>query len=71
MDIDFVIAFRCRDRLAAFLFWNDFSGLEQALAVFAAHSDAIDLRHIEAWCKREKQREKFHLFSNRVHGLQP
>jgi hypothetical protein len=24
----------CRDRLAALLFWQDFSGLEQALAVF-------------------------------------
>lgn len=54
----------CRDRLASYLFWNDFSGLEQALGVAAA--ERIDLDVIEKWCKRERQSKKFALFAERL-----
>jgi hypothetical protein len=56
----------CRDRLASFLFWNDFSGLEQALAVFQARRAEVDLESIRDWCRREKQSEKFELFRSRA-----
>lgn len=55
----------CRDRLASFLFWNDFSGLEQALAVQQAHPRTVDLALIRAWCRREGQSQKFGLFEAR------
>ena len=58
----------CRDRLAAFLFWNDFSALEQALAVARAKRDAIDLAAVERWCAREGNAEKFALFARRLGG---
>lgn len=58
----------CRDRLASFLFWNDFSGLEQALAVHHAHQKKIDMRLIEDWCRREGQHPKFLLFAARAAG---
>ena len=56
----------CRDRLAAFLHWNDFSSLEQALAVYRTQSLSIDLEIIEDWCTRERQPEKFELFVERI-----
>ncbi|MBN9688532.1 MULTISPECIES: hypothetical protein [unclassified Corallococcus] len=56
----------CRDRLASFLFWNDFSGLEQALAVFHARSKEVDLNVIEDWCRRERHSQKFGLFASRI-----
>lgn len=56
----------CRDRLASFLFWNDFSGLEQALAVQRARPAEVDLPFIEEWCRREHQTAKFDLFARRV-----
>ncbi len=56
----------CRDRLAAYLFWNDFSGLEQALAVYESCQNDIDVDRVRAWCKREGQSEKFELFQQRI-----
>lgn len=56
----------CRDRLASWLFWNDFSGLEQALSVFRAQTAHIDLAALRAWAKREGQRQKFELFEGRA-----
>jgi hypothetical protein len=56
----------CRDRLASFLFWNDFSGLEQAIAVFHAQANEVDLNIIEDWCRREGHRQKFGLFASRI-----
>lgn len=56
----------CRDRLASFLFWNDFSGLEQALAVIHARVNEVDLNVIEDWCRREGHRQKFDLFVSRI-----
>ena len=56
----------CRDRLAGFLFWNDFSGLEQALAVFRAQRRRISLKVIREWCARERQSEKGELFVARA-----
>ena len=56
----------CRDRLASFLFWNDFSGLEQALAVVRARPMEVDLAAVEAWCRRENQLQKFLLFTSRL-----
>jgi len=56
----------CRDRLASFLFWNDFSGLEQAIAVFHARANEVDLNVIEDWCRREGHSQKFSLFASRI-----
>jgi hypothetical protein len=56
----------CRDRLASFLFWNDFSGLEQAIAVFHAQPNAVDLNIIDGWCRREGHGQKFGLFASRI-----
>lgn len=58
----------CRDRLASYLFWNDFSGLEQAIAVFRARPHEVDLNVVEDWCRREAHSEKFHLFASRTRG---
>lgn len=54
----------CRDRLAAFLFWNDFSGLEQALAVCRARTD-VDLDVVRDWCTRAGHAAKWELFARR------
>ena len=56
----------CRDRLAALLFWNDFSGLEQSLAVFSACAREIDLDLIEDWCVREGRVTQFEIFRSRL-----
>lgn len=56
----------CRDRLASFLFWNDFSGLEQAIGVFRARAHEVDLNVIEEWCRREGHSQKFGLFASRI-----
>lgn len=45
------------DRLAWYYHAQDEQGLEQALAVAAAH--AVDLDRIEAWSRRERAQEKF------------
>lgn len=55
----------CRDRLASFLFWNDFAGLEQALAVAAA-KPTVELDVIRDWCIREGHEEKFEVFAARL-----
>ncbi len=56
----------CRDRLASLLFWNDFRGLEQAVAVFEAQRAAVDLPLIKDWCRREGHADKFVLFAQRI-----
>jgi hypothetical protein len=61
----------CRDRLASYLFWNDFSGLEQAIAVHQARAQEVDLTVIEKWCQKEGYPEKFALFSARLSELGP
>lgn len=56
----------CRDRLAAFLFWKDFSGLEQALAVARTHRTKVNLKAIRDWCLREGEPERFAEFERRL-----
>ena len=56
----------CRDRLASYLFWNDFSGLEQALAVQRACAGEVDLKVVRAWCRREGHAQKYDLFASRL-----
>lgn len=55
----------CRDRLAAFLFWNDFSGLEQALGVCRVRTD-VDLAIVRDWCVRSGETPKWDLFKGRL-----
>jgi len=55
----------CRNRLASFLFWNDFSGLKQALAVCEARPD-IDLEIVRDWCARSGETAKRELFASRL-----
>lgn len=50
----------CRDRLAAFYFWDDRQSLERAVDV-ALHRD-VDLRVIKAWSIAERSREKYEEF---------
>lgn len=42
-----------KDRLAAFLHWQDYRGLEQARAVYRGAGAAVDLSRIEDWVWRE------------------
>lgn len=56
----------CRDRLASYLFWNDFSGLEQALAVQQARPQEISLKAVRDWCRREGHAQKYDLFAARL-----
>jgi hypothetical protein len=55
----------CRDRLAALLFWNDFSGLDQAIAVCRARDD-VDLDVVRRWCLRAGHRKKWDLLRSRL-----
>lgn len=59
----------CRDRLAALLFWTDYSGLEQALAVCRATWEDIDLPAIADWCRREGKQREHDLFAKRLADL--
>lgn len=61
----------CRDRLASYLFWDDFAGLEQALAVARAERRRVDLAAVEAWCKRQRALDKFILFRDRLRARPP
>jgi hypothetical protein len=61
----------CRDRLASFLFWNDFRGLEQALAVFSSRPEDVDLETIQDWCRRERQSDKYAVFKARTEMRTP
>jgi hypothetical protein len=55
-----------RDRLAAYLHWNDHHSLEVALAV--AVRNPIDLTVVEDWCRREGRPERFKTFARRLRG---
>lgn len=59
-----------RDRLASFLFWNDFSGLEQALAVARTQRRKLELAKVEGWCRKEGHPGKFELFKSRLRQCQ-
>lgn len=56
----------CKDRLAAFFHWNDRAGLAQALAVFAATGEQVDVDEIEAWANREGAAEQYAEFVRRA-----
>jgi len=56
----------CRDRLMQYFAWDDFSGLEQALAVATAQRDRVDLELIRDWSEREGSRAKYDLFVGRL-----
>lgn len=43
----------CKDRLAAFIHWDDRSSLEQALAVAQRHRARIDLGGLDRWASIE------------------
>ena len=53
-----------KDRLAAFYYWNDQQGLDQACWVANAHP--VKLKEVERWSKKERQMEKFKVFSERM-----
>jgi hypothetical protein len=54
----------CRDRLAGYYHWNDFSSLEQALAV--AKSQSVDIDRIAEWSRREGEEQKLKTFMELV-----
>jgi hypothetical protein len=53
-----------KDRLAAFVFWNDKQSLEQALMV--AKSQQIDLEEVRKWCQTEAAEQSFQIFKQRL-----
>ncbi len=55
-----------RDRLAHFYHWNDFTGLNAAVAVAAANFDDVDMELVRSWSKREDNIEKFIEFERRT-----
>ena len=55
-----------RDRLAWFLFGDDYSALEQALAV--ARAQPIDLEAVRRWCAAEGESARFEIFRARLGG---
>jgi hypothetical protein len=55
-----------RDRLAAFIHWNDRNSLDQAVAV--ARNNKIDLVVVEAWCRAEGGAQKFEAFKRLLGG---
>ncbi|HLD73602.1 MAG TPA: hypothetical protein VJB34_01735 [Bdellovibrionota bacterium] len=52
------------DRLAAFYFWNDKQGLDQALMV--ASKQKIDIHTIQQWSLKEKEIKKFEIFKQKL-----
>ena len=58
----------CRDRLAAFYFWDDRQSLERAVDV-ALHRD-VNLRVIKAWSIAERRREKYEEFVRELRSKQ-
>lgn len=58
----------CRDRLAAYYFWRDWSGLEQALAVARARRDRVDLDRIASWSRVEGNAAGYDEFSRRLNA---
>jgi hypothetical protein len=54
----------CRDRLAAYFFWNDLSSLKAAVAI--ARSNKVDLRSIARWSGAEGHAERFEEFRREV-----
>lgn len=53
-----------KDRLAAFYYWGDQQGLEQAILV--SKSASIDLDSVESWSIREGKKEEFEKFIQRL-----
>lgn len=56
----------CKDRLAAFLHWNDRSGLAQAVAVARANPHEVDFADLQAWARVEGALGKYAEFTRRV-----
>jgi hypothetical protein len=54
----------CRDRLAAFYYWNDRQTLRAAVAI--ATRRRVDLRRIRAWSRREGFEEKLSVFLEEI-----
>lgn len=57
-----------RDRLAAYLHWNDLGSLNTAVAVAKAQRYRIDVNLIEDWCRREGGEAKYAMFTKRLTG---
>ncbi len=55
-----------RDRLSAFLFWDDHQSLEVALSVARSQADHINLEVIRSWIEREGELEKGDEFFRRL-----
>lgn len=50
----------CRDRLAAFYFWNDYTALAAAVAI--ARGNELDFALIKRWSKNEDAVRKYKMF---------
>lgn len=56
----------CKDRLAAFVHWNDRASLAQALAVAKAVPAEIGLEELRRWAAAEGNEDKFFEFARRL-----
>lgn len=57
----------CRDRLAAYYFWNDLSALAAAAAI--ARRRSVDLKKVRAWSKAEGEEERFEEFRSQLRSV--
>lgn len=55
-----------KDRLAAFYHWNDRQSLDQALLIYKAMPNKIDMDDIKRWSEKEGYLDKLQLFSNNL-----
>ena len=53
-----------KDRLAAYYFWDDRQGFEQAILV--SKSNQIDMENVESWSVKEGYKEKFDEFIQKL-----
>lgn len=51
-----------KDRLAAFYHWDDKQSLDQAIIIYKAVSQKIDVNELKRWSKNEGQLKKFEIF---------
>ncbi len=58
-----------KDRPAGYYFWNDPQSFEQALLVYKAGKEKVDLKNIEKWSKSENSEGKFKLFLEKIKNL--
>jgi hypothetical protein len=58
-----------KDRLAGYFYWNDPQSLEQAIMIYKAQKEKINLKEIENWSKEENNIEKYNIFVKKIENV--